>query len=157
MASKRESKDGAKLTCFGIDCNGSNLPNLGFAAANNLGIKNAKGNKDRISIVSYVVLNNINKYLDEFQPLRYLFESYEAGNKITTRTVQKIVFESAKKAKILKDVSAHSLRHSFATSLLENGTDIRYIQELLGHARLETTQIYTKVATNKLKEIESPI
>lgn len=120
-------------------------------------IKNAKGKKDRISIISETTLNNIEKYLRECQPLVFLFESHIAGSKITTRTVQKIIFESAKKAKILKDVSAHSLRHSFATSLLENGTDIRYIQELLGHARLETTQIYTKVATNKLEGIESPI
>jgi integrase/recombinase XerD len=120
-------------------------------------IKGAKGRKDRISIVSKITLDNIDKYLREFQPLIFLFESYEAGSKINIRSVQKIVFIAAKKAGIAKNVSAHSLRHSFATSLLEAGTDIRYIQELLGHARLETTQIYTKVSDSTIKNIESPI
>jgi site-specific recombinase XerD len=120
-------------------------------------IKGAKGKKDRVSIISNTTLNNIDKYLREYQPLVFLFESHQASCKITTRTVQKIVCDSARKAGILKDISAHSLRHSFATSLLEGGTDIRYIQELLGHARLETTQIYTRVAINKLEGIESPI
>ena len=63
----------------------------------------------------------------------------------------------AKLAGIKKDISCYSLRHSFATHLLEKGVDIRYIQKLLGHKRLETTQIYTKVSTQKLKEIESPL
>lgn len=120
-------------------------------------IKHGKGAKDRITIISEQTLKNIEKYLNEFQPLIYLFESYEPGNKLNVRSAQKVVAEAARLACINKDVSAHSLRHSFATHLLENGTDIRYIQELLGHARLETTQIYTKVADAMFKNIKSPL
>jgi len=116
-------------------------------------VKSGKGNKDRITIISKIVLDNIDKYLLEYQPLVYLFESHEAGNKINVRSAQKVVADSAFRAGIKKEVSAHALRHSFATHLLEQGTSIRYIQSLLGHARLETTQIYTKVAVNKFNEI----
>lgn len=120
-------------------------------------IKAGKGRKDRITILSKQILENIDKYLRQWHPLAYLFESHESGKKINIRSAQKVVADAIKKASINKAASAHSLRHSFATHLLETGTDIRYIQELLGHARLETTQIYTKVANNKLREIESPL
>lgn len=116
-------------------------------------VKSGKGKKDRITIISQIVLDNINKYLVEYQPLVYLFEGYETGAKINIRSAQKVVVNSAFRAGIKKEVSAHSLRHSFATHLLEQGTNIRYIQSLLGHVRLETTQIYTKVASNKFNEI----
>jgi len=116
-------------------------------------IKDAKGAKDRITIISKVVLKNIEKYLAEFKPLKYLFESNRGGI-MTTRTIQVIVSQSAKKANLSKPVSPHSFRHSFATHLLESGLDIRYIQALLGHARLETTQIYTKVATTQFDKIK---
>jgi site-specific recombinase XerD len=76
---------------------------------------------------------------------------------LSVDTVQKFLKVSAKKAGINKAVSPHKLRHSFATSLLENDVNIRYIQQLLGHANLNTTQIYTKVNTNKLKEIKNPL
>lgn len=122
-----------------------------------INVKEGKGKKDRITIISEQVLSNVSKYLDEFKPLCYLFESHVAGKKITTRSVQKVVAKAAISANINKQVSAHSLRHSFATYLLENGTNLRYIQELLGHARLETTQIYTKVADINLRGIENPI
>lgn len=120
-------------------------------------IKQAKGKKDRITIISDRVLHNISEYIEEFKPLAFLFESYEVGNKISIRSIQKIVMSAAKKAKINKNVSTHTLRHSFATHLLEAGNDIRYIQELLGHARLETTQIYTKVTNPNLQKIKSPL
>jgi len=97
--------------------------------------------------------NAINKYLREYKPLDFLFESYDLGM-ISTRTIQKVVGEASNRANIRKDVTAHSLRHSFATHLLEQGVNLRYIQALLGHARLETTQIYTKVAVNKFNEID---
>ncbi|MBI2459004.1 MAG: tyrosine-type recombinase/integrase [Parcubacteria group bacterium] len=120
-------------------------------------IRHGKGAKDRITIVSEQTLNNIEKYLLEYQPLVFLFESHRAGEKLAVRSVQKVVTEAVKSAGVNSNASAHSLRHSFATHLLENGTDIRYIQELLGHSRLETTQIYTKVANNMIKEIKSPL
>jgi site-specific recombinase XerD len=119
-------------------------------------IKEGKGRKDRVSIVSETTLKNIEKYLNEYQPLKYLFESIETGSRMNIRSIQNIVYSSVLKAGIKKNVSAHSLRHSFATHLLESGTDIRYIQELLGHARLETTQIYTHVACSNFEKIKSP-
>lgn len=120
-------------------------------------IRHGKGAKDRITIVSDQTLRNIEKYINEYQPLAYLFESFEAGTKLNVRSIQKVVTDAARLAGLRVGISAHSLRHSFATHLLETGTDIRYIQELLGHARLETTQIYTKVANSSLKRIESPL
>jgi len=120
-------------------------------------VRQGKGAKDRITIVSEQILNNIEKYLLEYQPLVFLFESFEAGEKLAVRSVQKVVADAVELAGVNPDASAHSLRHSFATHLLENGTDIRYIQELLGHARLATTQIYTKVTNPSLKRIKSPL
>lgn len=116
-------------------------------------LKGAKGAKDRITIVSETVLKNIEKYLQEFRPQDYLFES-NRGDKLTTRTIQAVVSQNTKKAGLNKPVSPHSFRHSFATHLLESGLDIRYIQSLLGHARLETTQIYTKVAVTQFDKIK---
>jgi integrase/recombinase XerD len=116
-------------------------------------IRGGKGKKDRITVISQIVLDNIDKYLKEYQPLKYLFESYSAGEKMSERSFQKIVYQAAEKAGIKKNVSAHSMRHSFATHMLENNVNLRYIQAMLGHARLETTQIYTKVAVNKFSEI----
>lgn len=116
-------------------------------------IKGGKGSNDRISIISGVVLDNTEKYLIEYRPLKYLFENYDV-EKINVRSVQKVIKDASSKAGISKEVSAHSLRHSFATHLLEQGVNLRYIQSLLGHARLETTQIYTKVAINNFNEIK---
>lgn len=120
-------------------------------------IKSGKGRKDRITILSKQILENVNKYLQQWHPLVYLFESYEAGKKINIRSAQKVVEDAIKRAGVNKAASAHSLRHSFATHLLENNVNLRYIQSMLGHVRLETTQIYTKVANNKLREISSPL
>ncbi|MFH0955786.1 MAG: site-specific tyrosine recombinase/integron integrase, partial [Candidatus Falkowbacteria bacterium] len=120
-------------------------------------IRQGKGAKDRITIVSDNTLGDIEKYLLEYQPLVYLFESHRAGEKLAVRSVQKIVSDAVNLAEVNPNASAHSLRHGFATHLLESGTDIRYIQELLGHARLETTQIYTKVANNMIRDIKSPL
>lgn len=113
-----------------------------------------KGKKDRITVISQKAIELIDQYLLEYQPLEYVFESYEPGKKISTRTVQLAVVEAGQKAGIKKTIGPHTLRHSFATHMLENGVNLRYIQSMLGHARLETTQIYTKVATNKFNEIE---
>ncbi len=117
-------------------------------------VQGAKGKKDRITVVPEVVLKNIKKYLLKFKPQNYLFESQINSGKLTTRTIQKITEKLAKNTGINKTITPHVFRHSFATHLLEQGVGIRYIQSLLGHARLETTQIYTKVAINKFNEIE---
>lgn len=120
-------------------------------------IRGSKGKKDRIVKATTTVLKNIEKYLLEFKPLKYLFESQINATKLTTRTIQGITEILAKKSGIKKSVSPHVFRHSFATHLLEQGTNLRYIQSLLGHSRLETTQIYTRVATSKFDEIEDLI
>lgn len=119
-------------------------------------IRQAKGAKDRITILSEKVAGVLEKYIKTKEANNYVFESLRGG-KLTERAVQKTFSSALKKSGIKKQVSCHSLRHSFATHLLESGVSIRYIQELLGHKRLETTQIYTKVATNKLKNIRSPL
>ncbi len=115
-------------------------------------VKQGKGSKDRNTIVSRIVLDNILKYINIYRPIKYLFEG-RSNKKINVRSIQRVVSDAAGLAKINKIVSPHTLRHTFATHLLENGVNLRYIQSLLGHARLETTQIYTKVAGNKLGEI----
>jgi len=119
-------------------------------------VKNSKGGKDRLTILSQNVLDDLRIYFKKWKPKKYLFEG-ESGNQYSATSVVKIIKNSAKKAGIKKCVSPHILRHSFATHLLENGTDLRYIQSLLGHSSSKTTEIYTQVATNQLKNIKSPI
>ena len=121
-----------------------------------INIRDAKRNKDRITILSNFVLEDLRLYYKEWKPKNYLFES-PRGEKYSPASVLKIIKNAARKAGITKSVSPHMLRHSFATHLLENGTDLRYIQVLLGHSSSKTTEIYTQVATNKLKAIKSPI
>ena len=119
-------------------------------------VREAKGMKDRSTIISEKVLEVLKKYIKNKKADNYIFES-NRGGKMTDRSVQKIFSQALQKSGIRKKASCHSLRHSFATHLLESGTDIRYIQSLLGHKRLETTQIYTKVADNMIKNIKSPL
>ena len=118
-------------------------------------VKKGKGKKDRITILSNKLQNELRNLIAGKSSADYLFES-NRGGKLTTASLQKVFKRSLNKAKIKKQATFHSLRHSFATHLLENGTDIRYIQELLGHANIRTTQIYTKVTSPNLKKIQSP-
>lgn len=119
-------------------------------------IKGAKGNKDRITILPEKLVKNIEKLISNKNSDEYVFAS-ERGGKLTERTAQKVFAQALKKAGIKKEATFHSLRHSFATHLLENGVDVRYVQELLGHANIRTTQIYTKVTNPMLKNIKSPL
>ena len=115
-----------------------------------------KGKKDRFVILPEKLLSILKKQAELKRKDDFLFTNGRGG-KLTETTIQKVVAQATQRAGIRKNVSPHTLRHSFATHLLENGTDIRYIQELLGHAKLQTTQIYTHVANSNLENIKSPL
>lgn len=119
-------------------------------------LKDAKGKKDRITIFPEKLKESLRQIITNRDKNDYVFES-ERGGKLSERTVQKVFENVLKKAKINKDATFHSLRHSFATHLLENGVDVRYVQELLGHANIRTTQIYTKVTNPSIRNIKSPL
>lgn len=119
-------------------------------------IEQAKGNKDRYSILSTNLLVVLKKYINDYNPKIWLFEG-AGGVQYSKRTIQLIMQASVKKAGIIKKVSVHSLRHSFATHLLEGGTDLRYIQSLLGHSSSKTTEIYTHITTKGFDQIKSPL
>jgi len=118
-------------------------------------VRQAKGKKDRYIMLSEKTLSLLRKYYKSYKPKDYLIEG-QKGGKYSPKSVQNIFKSAVKKAGIKKKVTVHSLRHSFATHLLDEGTDIRYIQELLGHKRLETTQIYTHVSSHSINKIKSP-
>lgn len=119
-------------------------------------VNQAKGNKDRLTILSPNLLSDLREYYKTYIPKNYLFEG-PSGKKYSSVSVNKIVKKAAHHAKVLQPVTAHILRHSFATHLLEDGVDLRYIQSLLGHNSSLTTEIYTHVATNHIKNIKSPL
>jgi len=122
-------------------------------------IENAKGKKDRYVGLSIVLLDVLRKYilLSKARPKLYLFESIEPGVKYSSRSAQQIFLAAKQKAAISKSVTFHSLRHSFATHLLEKGIDIRYIKDLLGHFSIKTTERYLHVKKEKLVNIVSPL
>jgi site-specific recombinase XerD len=119
-------------------------------------IKGAKGNKDRITVFPERLVGDVQKLIANKNSCDYFFAS-ELGGKLTERTAQKVFENALKKSGIKKEATFHSLRHSFATHLLENGVDVRYVQELLGHANIRTTQIYTKVTNPMIRNIKSPL
>lgn len=120
-------------------------------------IRGSKGRKDRYTLLSNVALQILREYWNKENPRKWLFPSWNEEKHITTRTVQKIFQNACKKAGIKKNVSVHSLRHSFATHLPESGIDLRYIQELLGHKSSKITEIYTYVSTKNLSAIKNPL
>lgn len=119
-------------------------------------IKQAKGKKDRISVFPIKMRTNLQILINNKHGKDFVFES-QSGGKLTTRTAQKIFSRALTNSGINKPATFHFLRHSFATHLLENGIDVRYVQELLGHANIRTTRIYTHVTNPKLKRIKSPL
>ncbi len=121
-------------------------------------VRGGKGNKDRMIILSKRWIKDLKKYLKRKKiPSEFVFSKRTNAKPISSDTIQRIIMRAARKAGITKHVSPHTLRHSFATHLLENGTDIRVIQELLGHSNLNTTQVYAHVSRNQLKKVKSPI
>ena len=118
-------------------------------------IKSGKGKKDRTTLLSQTTLELLRKYYQEYKPKTYLFEGQKG--QYSSRSVQNIFKKALKASGIKKKATVHTLRHSFATHLLEHGTDLRYIQELLGHASLKTTEIYTHVTKKGYDKIVSPL
>lgn len=119
-------------------------------------IRQAKGKKDRIAPLSEKILVMLREYYQSFKPITWLFEGQEIGNQYSEKSLESVLKQALAKCKITKPVSLHWLRHSYATHLLENGTDLRFIQEILGHKSSKTTEIYTHVSTKSLQKIKSP-
>jgi integrase/recombinase XerD len=119
-------------------------------------IRLAKGKKDRIVPLSEKVLQLLREYYKRYRPKEWLFEGQKVGEAYSERSLQLVLKHAIEKAGIKKPVSLHWLRHSYATHLLESGTDLRYIQELLGHKSSKTTEIYTHVSTKSIQNIRSP-
>jgi integrase/recombinase XerD len=119
-------------------------------------LKNAKGKKDRITPLSPIILVMLREYYTQYKPKTWLFEGQVPGQRYSEKSLQSILKQALQKIGIKKPVTLHWLRHSYATHLLESGTDLRYIQELLGHSSSKTTEIYTHVSTKSLQQIKSP-
>lgn len=119
-------------------------------------IEQAKGKKDRYSLLSVKLLEILRHYFLIYKPKVWLFEGV-SGNVYSARSIQSIMQDSVLKAGIKKQAGVHTLRHSFATHLLENGTDLRYIQSLLGHESSKTTEVYTHITTKGFDQIKSPL
>ncbi len=135
----------------------SELVNLKVADLNfeeNLGwVRKGKGSKDRLFTLSPALAQELKEYL-EGKENTFVFSKEKP---LTTRNIQKIIFGTKKRASINKKVTPHTLRHSFATHLLEQGTDIRLIQTMLGHSSLNTTQLYTHVSSEQIKKVKNPL
>lgn len=119
-------------------------------------IRNSKGGKDRVVVLAHSILPLLHNYLTTYVP-NFLFAEGINGNAYSAQSVRAFLKISCRRAHITKKVTPHTLRHSFATHMLENGIDLRYIQLLLGHSKPETTMIYTHVTRKDLLRIESPL
>ncbi len=119
-------------------------------------IKQSKGKKDRITPISDKLIHLLRDYYKVYNPINWLFEGQKRGDQYSEQSLQSVLKQAVVKCNIKKPVTLHWLRHSYATHLLESGTDLRYIQELLGHSSSKTTEIYTHVSTKSLQNIKSP-
>jgi integrase/recombinase XerD len=119
-------------------------------------IRQSKGKKDRIAPLSPKILEMLREYYNGYKPKTWLFEGQLENTKYDERSLSNVLKQALTKSRISKPVSLHWLRHSYATHLLESGTDLRYIQELLGHSSSKTTEIYTQVSTKNIQQIKSP-
>ena len=116
-----------------------------------------KGAKDRETLLSKTALEVLREYFKAFKPKDWLFSGDTPGDHLSERAAQEVFKDAKKKAGIIKPATFHTLRHSFATHLMEDGVDTRYIQELLGHGNIRTTERYTHVSDNALRKIQSPV
>jgi integrase/recombinase XerD len=121
-----------------------------------LTIRNAKGRKDRVVPISDKTIMMLEDYFKSYRPKIWLFEGQAEGTSYNEQSLQSVFKQALEKARLKKPATLHWLRHSYATHLLEAGTDLRYIQELLGHKSSRTTEIYTHVSSNSLQKIKSP-
>lgn len=128
-----------------------------FWDRNQIMIKGGKNKKDRMVMLSHTLKEILIFYFDSYQPKYYLFEGQNGEGQYSARSVQQVVKQAAHKAGITRVVTPHVLRHCFATHMLDNGTDVRFIQELLGHKDIKTTLIYTHVTNTKLESLKSPL
>lgn len=119
-------------------------------------IRQGKGRKDRVAPLSDKILTLLRDYFIAYKPKEWLFEGQSGKGQYDERSLASVLKQALEKSKITKPVSLHWLRHSFATHLLENGTDLRYIQEILGHSSSKTTEIYTHVSNKSIQKIISP-
>ncbi len=119
-------------------------------------VEQAKGKKDRYTLLGKKTLEFLRMYVKEYKPKKWLFEGPK-GERYNQKSIQIIFKNSVKKTEITKKITVHTLRHSFATHLLEEGTDLRYIQELLGHSSSKTTEIYTHITTKGFDQIQNPL
>lgn len=120
-------------------------------------VRGGKGKKDRIVMLTDKLETAIHEYLTQYKPKTYLFDEAETGEPLAVRTIQRVYSETVRFTGISKIGGIHTLRHSFATHLLESGTDIRYIQALLGHESILTTMRYTHVTADKISTLKSPL
>jgi len=121
-----------------------------------LRIRQSKGYKDRVVPLSDRTIKMVDIYIEHYRPENYLFEGQRRGDPYSAASLEKLLKTACERAGIVKPVTLHWLRHSYATHLLESGTDLRYIQELLGHRSSKTTEIYTHVTTQSIQKIRSP-
>ena len=146
--------------CYGMGLRVSEIVNLKItdidSKAMQVFIERAKGKKDRYVNLPETLLEQLRAYYVEYSPKKYLFEG-QYGEQYSIRSCQKVFQTAMEKAKINKEIGIHGLRHSFATHLLEQGTDIRFIQELLGHKDIKTTLLYTHVSNQSVKKVKSPL
>jgi len=146
--------------CYGMGLRVSEIVNLKVTDIDSgnmqVLLEQAKGKKDRYVNLPESILDELRSYYKEYKPKKYLFEG-QNGGQYSIRSVQNVFKTAMNKAKINKDVGIHGLRHSFAAHLLENGTDISYIQSLLGHSNIKTTLRYTKAVQKNVKHVKSPL
>ena len=146
--------------CYGMGLRVSEIVNLKITNIDSkrmlVDIEAAKGKKDRYVTLPSSVLDDLRNYYRTYKPQIYLFEG-QYGGQYSTRSVQAVFKKAMQKAKINKSVGVHGLRHSYATHLLESGTDMVFIQKLLGHKDLKTTEIYAKVSNRQLSKVKSPL